>query len=109
MRAALLVLMVLGTAGSLTAQGAAPPSVRPGMSQAEVAAAWGAPLNTVTRGDFTYLFYQSECLRTCGFQDLVILEKGQVVDAVVRSPNHPYDGISSSPPDRKPEYTKPQE
>jgi hypothetical protein len=44
---------------------------------------------------------------TCGTLDVVILEKGQVVDAIVRANYHQYEGVSSSPADRKPAFTKP--
>jgi hypothetical protein len=38
--------------------------------------------------------------------DLVILQNGQVVDAVVRWPGHGYSGESSSPPGRAPFPTR---
>ena len=74
-------------------------TVRPGMSEAEVVAAWGEPLARRTKGSFTYLHFQT---------DVVILEGGQVVDAIARSKNHRYDGVSSSPTDRAPEFTPPR-
>ena len=48
------------------------------------------------------MFYTNGCLKTCGTYDVVILEKDQVVDAIVRAQGRRYDGVSSSPPDRKP-------
>ncbi len=82
-------------------------TIRPGMTEADVRAAWGAPVTSRKAGDYTYLFYENGCLRTCGTYDLVILQGGQVVDAVVRGKDHHYDGVSSSPADRKPHYTPP--
>jgi hypothetical protein len=71
-------------------------------------AAWGEPLAKRTRGSFTYLHFQTDCLKECGTYDVVILEGGQVVDAIARSKNHRYDGVSSSPVERPPEYTAPR-
>ena len=36
------------------------------------------------------------------------VENGQVVDAIARSRNHRYDGVSSSPADRAPGFTPPR-
>jgi hypothetical protein len=104
-RAALIALLLLAP-GALTAQ--APTGVvKPGMTQDQVVAAWGKPAHAVTSGDFTYLFYDSGCVRTCGSNDVVFLERGQVVDAVARGAGHTYEGISSLSPNRKPGYTAP--
>jgi hypothetical protein len=85
-----------------------PVTIKPGMSEAEVVAAWGEPLARRTRGPFTYLHFQTDCLKECGTYDIVILEGGQVVDAIARSKNHRYDGVSSSPTNRAPEFTPPR-
>ncbi|HEU4649523.1 MAG TPA: hypothetical protein VFS33_10725 [Gemmatimonadales bacterium] len=82
-------------------------TIRPGMTEAAVRAAWGTPVTQRSRGQHTYLFYENGCLRTCGTYDVVILEGGQVVDAIVRGSGHRYDGVSSSPPDRAPGFTQP--
>ncbi len=113
MRLLMLALLIVG--GPLAAQtrdaAPRPPApvdsmlVRPGMVQAAVVAAWGRPSGTRTRGDYTYLFYANDCKPSCGMQDVVILERGQVVDAIARAPRHRYDGISSSPAGRTPGYT----
>ncbi len=34
---------------------------------------------------------------------------GQVIDAIARGKDHAYDGVSSSPADRKPHYTPPSD
>ncbi len=82
-------------------------TIKPGMTEAEVRGVWGDPLTGRSMGDYSYLYFRNDCLQTCGTYDVVILEKGQVVDAVVRASDHAYDGMSSSPPDRKPGYTAP--
>ena len=84
-------------------------TIRPGMTEGEVEAAWGAPVTSRKAGDYTYLFYENGCLRTCGTYDLVIFQGGQVIDAIVRGKDHHYDGVSSSPADRKPHYTAPSD
>jgi hypothetical protein len=85
--------------GSATASGV----VEPGMSEAQVRAAWGAPLAVRTLGAHTYMYFRNGCPTTrCGMNDVVILERGQVVDAVVRASDHRYGGVSSSPAARAP-------
>ncbi len=41
--------------------------------------------------------YHNGCEKTCGMDDLVVLDSGKVVDAVFRSPARHYSGTSSSP------------
>lgn len=76
--------------------------IRPGMTEAQVRESWGEPLAVRQRGEFTYMFFENGCLKTCGMHDLVILQGAQVVDAVARAPYHGYDGVSSSPNERVP-------
>jgi hypothetical protein len=85
---------------ALSAQDAG--TIKPGQSEADVKAAWGNPITERKSGIYTYMFYENGCLKTCGTYDVVILENDQVVDAIVRAENHKYDGVSSSPSDRKP-------
>lgn len=80
-------------------------SIKPGMTEAEVRATWGDPLTARKAGNMTYLYYLNDCMRSCGTHDVVFLENGQVVDAVVRDSHRGYDGVASSPRDRKPEAT----
>jgi hypothetical protein len=101
--AALLIALL----GARTASAQEVKTIKPGMTTAEVKAAWGEPVAVRSRGEYTYLSYQNGCVKTCGTYDTVILEKGQVVDAVVRATYHAYEGMSSSPSTRKPEFTKP--
>jgi hypothetical protein len=55
-----------------------------------------------TVSEFSYLFYQNACGRSCGMNDLVILRRDSVVDAIFRSPNRHYTGQSSSPQEARP-------
>jgi hypothetical protein len=80
-------------------------TIRPGMTEAEVVAAWGAPMSRRSVGRMSYLYYRNDCLPGCGTQDVVFLEQGQVVDAIVRDRGRRYDGIASSPADRRPGAT----
>ena len=81
---------VLGTQGRTT-------SVSPGMSRAKVVAALGTPSTERTVGEFKYLFYSNACGKRCGMNDLVILRRDSVVDAIFRSSTRHYTGTSSSP------------
>ena len=71
--------------------------IDPGMTREQVVAELGAPVTTRAAGRFIYLFYPNGCERTCGMQDLVILENDAVVDAIFRSARRSYSGTSSSP------------
>ena len=84
-----------------------PAMVRPGMSEAEVRAAWGEPDIVRHANEWTYLMYRNYDERHVGYLDTVFLQNGQVVDCITRSPGHIYAGQSSSPPDRVPERTLP--
>ncbi len=77
-------------------------TIAPGMSEREISASWGAPAAVRRLGEFTYLFFRNSCEYTCGTMDLVTLQNGRVVDAIVRWPGHRYSGESSSPPGTKP-------
>lgn len=90
-----VVFMLLLVAGSAAAQ--APHTIAPGMSRAEVVARLGQPLATRTLDGSTYLYYANGCERRCGMQDLVVLDSDRVVDAIFRSPDRRYAGVSSSP------------
>lgn len=80
-------------------------TVRPGMREAQVLAAWGSPSGSRVRGGYKYLFFANGCQPACGIQDVIILERGQVIDAIARDPRHRYDGVSSSPAGRTPSRT----
>lgn len=80
-------------------------TVAPGMGEDDVIALWGAPAARRHAGTFTYLHYPNGCELSCGTTDIVILQDGQVVDAVVRWAGHGYSGQSSSPPGTTPAAT----
>ena len=82
-------------------------TVRPGMTSEEVVATWGPPVTDRAAGNWTFLYFRNGCEQACGTFDVVLLEGGQVVDAIVRGVGHTYAGISSSPPDRVGEFTAP--
>lgn len=81
--------------------------VRPGMTAQEVIETWGPPEAERSTGNWTFLYFRNGCERRCGTFDVVFLQGGQVVDAVVRGPGHDYAGVSSSPPDREAMFTPP--
>lgn len=82
-------------------------TVAPGMSEREVYALWGPPMEVRRMGEHTYIYYPNGCERSCGTADVVILQNGLVVDAIVRWPGHGYSGESSSPPGRTPVANRP--
>ena len=77
-------------------------TIAPGMSEREVYEVWGSPAAVRRLGEFTYLFFQNGCEYSCGTMDVVTLQNGMVVDAIVRWDGHRYAGQSSSPPGRIP-------
>jgi hypothetical protein len=109
MMRALLLLLAAALVLAPSAGAQEVKTIRPGMSEAEVRSTWGEPVAARTTGDYAYLFYENGCLRTCGTYDVVILQGGQVVDAIARGKDHHYDGVSSSPVDRAPHYTPPSD
>jgi len=72
-------------------------TVSPGMSEAQVVQSLGKPATRRAVGERTYLFYANSCGRSCGMNDLVVLARDSVVDAIFRSPDRHYTGTSSSP------------
>ena len=82
-------------------------TVDPGMTREQVIAVWGEPDAERAAEGWTYLYYRNGCEVTCGTDDIVFLQDGQVVDAIVRWSGHIYSGVSSSPPGRVAEATLP--
>jgi hypothetical protein len=72
-------------------------TISPNMSRAQVVAALGEPATMRAASEFTYLFYRNSCGKACGMNDLVVLRRDSVVDAIFRSPSRRYTGTSSSP------------
>lgn len=94
-RFALAVALLCAFAAPGRAQ--APKSIDPGMSEAKVVERLGQPDASRTSGDFKYLFYHNGCIKQCGMDDVVIMQKDSVVDAMFRSADRAYTGKSSSP------------
>ena len=67
------------------------------MREREIYSLWGPPIAVRRQGDMTFLYYPNGCEYSCGTADVVFLQNGQVVDAVLRWPGHGYSGQSSSP------------
>jgi hypothetical protein len=84
------------------AQTGASGTIDPGMTRAQVIERLGKPATVRTYQGSTYLLYSNNCGKTCGMQDLVILDHDVMVDAVFRSPNRHFTGTSSSPEATKP-------
>jgi hypothetical protein len=94
-RAAIVFALLSVVAAPGRAQ--APKSIDPGMSEAKVVERIGQPDASRATGDFKYLFYHNNCIKQCGMDDVVILQKDSVVDAMFRSAERTYTGKSSSP------------
>jgi len=73
-------------------------TVNPGMTREDVVGVWGPPVAERTLGAWTYLYFRNGCEASCGTFDVVFLENGAVVNAIVRGPGHTYGGASTSPP-----------
>lgn len=71
--------------------------INPGMSRAQVVKLLGKPTLERAVADDTYLFFTNGCERTCGMNDLVVLQKDAVIDAVFRHSKRRFTGTSSSP------------
>jgi hypothetical protein len=91
--AAALLLAIPHIAGAQ----AKPVTIDPGMTKDQVVERLGDPSEESHSGSFTYLMYDNECGQKCGMDDLVVLERGVVTDAVFRSGTRTYTGHSSSP------------
>jgi hypothetical protein len=74
-------------------------TVNPGMSEREVYQIWAAPAAVRRVGEYTYLFFQNGCEYTCGTMDVVTLQNGRVVDAIVRWDGHRYSASRRRLPD----------
>jgi hypothetical protein len=76
-------------------------TVSEGMTRDDVVGVWGPPVAERVVGARGYLYFRNGCEVTCGTFDVVFLDGGRVVDAIVRGQGHMYDGASSSPPGRQ--------
>ncbi|HEY2163567.1 MAG TPA: hypothetical protein VGH04_06245, partial [Gemmatimonadaceae bacterium] len=93
----MIAFVLAVTVAASPAVGQGPPTIDPGMTQAQVVAKLGEPLSTRTYDGHTYLLYKNGCERSCGMSDLVVLDSDKVVDAIFRSNGRRYTGTSSSP------------
>ena len=100
-----LAALLLSSAGGAQLVAQSVKTIKPGMTEAEVRSVWGDPLTVRAIGAHSFLYYKNDCLKRCGTYDIVFLEGGQVIDAIVRDTSRRYDGIASSPTDRKPTPT----
>ena len=96
--AAIVVLMAPRVATAQTK----PVSIDPGMTKEQVLARLGNPSEESHSGSFTYLLYNSDCGAKCRQDDLVVLERGEVTDAVFQSGKRTYTGQSEEPPALQP-------
>jgi hypothetical protein len=96
----LLALSFVAAASGAAQTGDA--TIDPGMTRAQVVEKLGKPSTVRNYQGSTYLMYPNKCGKSCGMQDIVILDHDVVVDAVFRSPNRHYTGTSSSPESTKP-------
>jgi hypothetical protein len=65
--------------------------IAPGMTRDQVEAQFGRPASERHFGAHDYLLFDADCGRRCG-DDLVILDQGKVVDAIIRSSGRAYTG-----------------
>jgi hypothetical protein len=93
----LLALSFVAVAAQAQTGAVADGTIDPGMTKAQVIEKLGKPATVRNYQGSTYLMYSNKCGKTCGMQDIVILDHDVVVDAVFRSPNRHYTGTSSSP------------
>jgi hypothetical protein len=97
MRRLIVSALLFIPAVSFAQQPSSARTVSPGMTRSQVVAALGEPSTARTASEYSYLFYPNACGRACGMNDLVILRGDSVVDAIFRSPDRHYTGVSSSP------------
>ena len=102
---AMMLIAAMAVAAPVAAQDAAV-VIDPGMTRAEVVERLGKPLNERKSGEHVYLFYRNGCEKSCGMNDLVVLDDGKVSDAIFRSAGRRYSGTSSSPTGVKPARSK---
>src|SRR5581483_7102238 len=69
----LLALSIAATAAPAAAQDTTG-TIDPGMSKAQVIARLGKPVSERSDGVYTFMYYKNGCEKTCGMQDLVVLE-----------------------------------
>jgi hypothetical protein len=96
MKISLLLVLAL----ALPAGAQARSSIAPGMSETDVRRVFGEPTVRREVAGRTYLFYANGCPVRCGSDDVVFLEGGRVVTAVLRTPGRHFAGpavVGSAP------------
>lgn len=106
-RVTLALLLSLAAASAPLIAQESERTIDPGMTREQVIERLGKPLNERKSGTATFLFYGNGCERTCGMNDLVVLDDGRVIDAIFRAPSRRYTGESSSPSGVSPQRTAP--
>src|SRR4051812_3343451 len=89
--------LAMAIAAPLAAQTKTIATTDPGMTREQVVHKLGEPLSARSFEGHTYLLYANGCEKTCGMNDLVVLDSGKVIDAVFRASSRHYSGTSSSP------------
>jgi len=69
-------------------------SIDAGMTRDEVTRRLGFPVTESHFGSFTYLYYDAGCGKKCKDQDVVVLDKGIVSDAMFKSGKRVYTGTN---------------
>jgi hypothetical protein len=85
---------IIAAAPAAVAQG--PTVIEPGMTQEQVVARLGHPVVERHDGAHTYLTFDNDCGKTCGGDDLVILDNDAVVDAVFHTGRRQYAGVDTA-------------
>jgi hypothetical protein len=89
---AALAVLLLATPAAAQRAG----TIRPGMSEAEVRSVFGTPARVRQADGWTYLYYGNRCLPRCGSDDVVFLQDGEVVAAVLRAPQRHFAGPAAA-------------
>jgi hypothetical protein len=92
----LRVMLVSAVLAAPAAAQDGPVLIEPGMSQEQVVARLGHPVVERHAGIRTYLTFDNDCGKSCGGDDLVILDNDAVTDAVFRTGRRRYAGVSSA-------------
>lgn len=87
MRYVLAIAAMLAVAAPAAAQ-----EIRAGMTMEQVRSTFGDPARTRTEGNWTYLFYANGCPVRCGSDDVVFLQDGRVIAAVLRTSRRHFAG-----------------
>ena len=95
--------LLLALAAALPAGAQTRTSIAAGMTEAEVRQAFGEPTVRRQAADRIYLFYANGCPVRCGSDDVVFLERGRVVTAILRTQGRHFagPGFVGAPPEAR--------